>query len=152
MPCCSLTRTQFSYDCQCFAPKCWLLLCVHVTTPLEGSLPTMLLFVLRLMLLYTVQLSSTCFVLMSCNCVSWKDPWLIFSRGALCNINLTNHIGKHVHTAVVTCITIILANASQCICERQQKPKASIADVATANSWLCCVICSNLFQSFYNGK
>jgi hypothetical protein len=45
---------SFFYDRQCFAPKCWLLLCVHVTTPLEGSLPTMLLFVLRLLLLYIV--------------------------------------------------------------------------------------------------
>ncbi len=30
----------------------------------------------------------TCFVLMSCVTVSAADPWLIFSRNALCNSNL----------------------------------------------------------------
>jgi hypothetical protein len=48
------------------------------------------------------------------------------------------HACSYVHTVVSTHTTTVLANASQR--KGQQKPKASIADVAITKAWLCGLI------------
>ena len=68
MPCCSVTGTQFCLRLPMICTQ--MLAAIVYYTPLEGSLPTMLLSVRRLMLLCIVKLSVTCFVLMSCVAVS----------------------------------------------------------------------------------